>query len=301
LKCGDIGLVALANNHIMDYGSEGISDTLRLCKSKDINFVGVGSSPEKASEPFTMVIKNRRIAIFNYAENEFISASDGDWNCNPIDNQNMYYDLHQAREANDFIFVFVHAGNEYFKLPSPRLQRLFRYLVDLGADAVIASHTHVFSGYEIYKSKPIFYGLGNFIYDWPGKRNMEWNRGFGVKFSLSERVDFELIPFLQGNEQPGVFCLNNIERDEFFREINMLNKMISDEKMLESEFTKNCRSIFPMYDGYIEPYFGKFISKLRHLGFFPRLMGKRKRLLLLNIIRCESHRDVLLKILGQYE
>jgi poly-gamma-glutamate synthesis protein (capsule biosynthesis protein) len=54
-----------------------------------------------------------------------------------------------------------------------------------------------------------------------------------------------------------------------------------------------------MYDSYIEPYFGKTIASLRARGFFPKLMKKRKKLMLLNIARCEAHREVLLNLLSK--
>ena len=96
-------------------------------------------------------------------------------------------------------------------------------MVDLGADAVLSHHTHAFSGYEIYNTKPIFYGLGNFLYDWPGKINGKWNTGYTVKLLLSGSVNFEIIPLKQCNESPGVFLLNKEETEEFNLDIARLN------------------------------------------------------------------------------
>ncbi len=166
---------------------------------------------------------------------------------------------------------------------------------------VISHHTHAFSGYEIYKSKPIFYGLGNFIYDWPGKVNSPWNKGYVVRLNIAEKTDFDIIPLKQCNEKPGIFHLNSEETGAFHKKIDRLNLIIADDQQLEAEFRKYCNSVFPMYDAFIEPYFGKYFTALRKRGFFPKLMSKRKRLLLLNITRCESHRDVLLRLLKQYE
>jgi poly-gamma-glutamate synthesis protein (capsule biosynthesis protein) len=186
-------------------------------------------------------------------------------------------------------------------LPSPRTKKLYRYIIDLGADVVISHHTHAFSGYEIYKFKPIFYGLGNFIYDWPGKINERWNKGYVVRLRVSEKIDFDIIPLKQCDEKAGVFHLNAEETKTFTKEINRLNPIIADDNQLEAEFQRYCTSVFPMYDAFIEPYFGKYITALRKRGLFPKLMSKRKRLLLLNLTRCESHRDVLLRMLKQYE
>ena len=84
--------------------------------------------------------------------------------CSQIDPVRLFYDIAAAKKRHDYLIAVIHAGNEFYDLPSPRTKNLYRYLIDNGADAVVAHHTHRFSGYEIYKSKPIFYGLGNFIY-----------------------------------------------------------------------------------------------------------------------------------------
>jgi len=297
LQHAGIGLAAMANNHIMDYGSRGLTDTLELCKANDIATVGIGRSGREAAEPFIFSKNGKRIAVLNFADEEFISSPDGLYMCNPLDAVGVYYQIKEARQTNDKVIVIVHAGNEFYELPSPRTQNLYRYMIDLGADCVIAHHTHAFSGYEIYNSKPVFYGLGNFIYDWPGKRNSAWNKGYVVKLVISETIDFELIPLKQGNDKPGIFHLDEEETNEFETHIRYLNSIISDERKLEEKFADYIASVAPMYNAYIEPYFGALASSLRNRGLFPKLMSKRKRLLLLNIIRCESHREVLLRIL----
>ena len=301
LNEADIGLVAMANNHIMDYGREGALDTVDFCKSNNINIVGIGKTPEDAAKPFSVTLRGKKVAILNYADNEFLSAPDGSVTCNPIDALHLFYDLRETRINHDYLIVILHAGNEFYELPSPRMKKLCRYIADLGADAVLTHHTHAFSGYEIYNTKPIFYGLGNFIYDWPGKRDMQWNRGYLVRLLLSDNIDFEIIPLKQNNEKPGLSHLDTVETKAFYEELERLNLIIADEKQLEVEFDRYCNSVFPMYDSYIEPYFGKYVTAISKKGFFPKFMTRRKRLLLLNISRCESHRDVLLRILGRYE
>lgn len=301
LDYAGINLAVMANNHIMDYDAAGVKDTMELCSENGIGTVGIGKTPEDAAKPYSVKIKNKRIAVLNFADNEFLSTPDGSFNCNPLSSVHCFYEILSARQNHQYLIAIVHAGNEFYELPSPRTKKLYRYIIDAGADVVISHHTHAFSGYEIYKSKPIFYGLGNFIYDWPGKINSSWNKGYVVRLQISGKTDFEIIPLKQCNEKPGVFHLNAEETDAFTKEIDRLNLIIADDKKLEAEFQKYCNSVFPMYDAFIEPYFGRYITALRKRGLFPKLMSERKRLLLLNITRCESHRDVLLRLLKQYE
>jgi len=297
LQHTSIGLAAMANNHIMDYGSRGVIDTLELCKANNIATVGIGRSKQEAAEPYVLRKNGKSIAVLNFADEEFITSPDGLYSCNPLEPVGAYYQIKEAKQANDNVIMIVHAGNEFYELPSPRTKKLYRYLIDLGADCVIAHHTHAFSGYEIYNSKPVFYGLGNFIYDWPGKRNTGWNKGYVVRLCISENIEFEIIPLKQGNDKPGVFHLSEAETEEFEAHIRFLNAIITNERKLEEEFSKYLSSVSPMYDAYIEPYFGGLVSSLRNRGLFPKLMSKRKRLLLLNIIRCESHREVVMGML----
>jgi poly-gamma-glutamate synthesis protein (capsule biosynthesis protein) len=301
LKYADIGLAAMANNHIMDYDTEGALETLNLCKANGISTVGIGKSCEDARNFFSINVKDRKIAILNYADNEFLSTTDGKVNCNALNIVQCFYDINNARKSHDYLIVIMHAGNEFYELPSPRTKQLYRYIIDQGADVVVSHHTHSFSGYEIYQSKPIFYGLGNFIYDWPGKVNSSWNYGYVIKIQISEKLEFEIIPLKQGNEKPGVFHLNKEEILAFNNEIDRLNMIIADDQQLEIEFRKYCNSVFSMYDAFIEPYFGKYITALQKRGLLPKLLTRKKRLLLLNLTRCESHRDVLLRMLKQFE
>lgn len=301
LKYAGINVAALANNHIMDYGTVGLTDTLEVCESNSIAVVGVGKTRREASEPFITTIDGRRLAVFNCADDEFVTTPDNSYRCNIIDPIALYYDIKQIKDKVDYLIVIIHAGNEYYSLPSPRKKALYRFLIDCGADAILANHAHAFSGYEVYNSKPVFYGLGNFLYDYPGKPEASWYTGYVVRLRLSEVIDFELIPLKQGGDIPGIFQLTEEETQAFFMKLERLNSIIADDSLLEKEFQGYCNTVTPMYDSYIEPYFGKYITAFRGRGIFPKLMSKRKRLLLLNIIRCESHREVLTRMLGRYE
>ena len=79
-----------------------------------------------------------------YADNEFLTTSEGIYSANPLDTVKCYYDIKEAKESHHYVIVIVHGGNEFYNLPSPRTKKLFRYIVDVGADVVLSHHTHVF-------------------------------------------------------------------------------------------------------------------------------------------------------------
>jgi poly-gamma-glutamate capsule biosynthesis protein CapA/YwtB (metallophosphatase superfamily) len=299
LKYANIGLATMANNHIMDCDAEGAIDTLNVCREAGIATVGIGSTPAERRKPFSTTIKGKKIAIINFAENEFITAPGGEMAVNPLNPVNNYYDITAAKKEHDYVLLMVHGGNEFYSLPSPRMKETYRFFIDAGADAVISNHTHCFSGYEVYNDKPIFYSLGNFIYDWPGRVNTDWNHGFVVKLKIADSIDFEIIPLKQSNEVPGVFQLTETEKKLFDEKLARLSAVINDALQLAAAFDTYCNSVKRMYEAFIEPNFGNIIASLRARGFFPKLMKKRKRLLLLNLARCEAHRDVLMNLLSK--
>jgi poly-gamma-glutamate synthesis protein (capsule biosynthesis protein) len=299
LKYAGIGLATMANNHIMDCDAEGALDTMQVCKEAGIATVGIGHNEAEKRKPFSTTIKGKKIAIINFTENEFIDASAGDAGANPLHLVNNFYDITAAKKEHDVVLLMVHGGNEFYHLPSPRVKETYRFFIDIGADAVISNHTHCFSGYEVYKGKPIFYSLGNFIYDWPERMHTDWNIGFVVRLKITDMIGFDIIPLKQNNEVPGIFHLDDAENKNFACKQAELSAIISDDEKLAAAFNTYCLTVKKMYDSYIEPYFGKTIASLRARGFFPKLMKKRKKLLLLNIARCEAHREVLLNLLSK--
>jgi poly-gamma-glutamate synthesis protein (capsule biosynthesis protein) len=299
LKHAGIGLAAMANNHIMDCDAEGAQDTINTCHEAGIATVGIGHTKEEKRTPWSTTIKGKRIAIINFAENEFIAAPGGELAANNLDLVNNFYDITNAKKTHDVVLLLVHGGNEFYHLPSPRIKETYRFFIDVGADAVISNHTHCLSGYEVYQGKPIFYSLGNFIYDWPGRVNTDWNYGYAVRLLIEDKISFDIVPLKQNNEVPGIFHLSPDEKIGFKEKIGSLNAIINDDTKLAEAFDKYCQSVKRMYDAFIEPNFGKRIASLRARGFFPKLMKNRKRLLLLNLTRCEAHRDVLLNLLSK--
>jgi poly-gamma-glutamate synthesis protein (capsule biosynthesis protein) len=129
--------------------------------------------------------------------------------------------------------------------------------------------------------------------------NTDWNFGYAVRLLIEDKISFDIIPLKQNNEVPGLFLLSPDETTDFEKKIDGLNAIICDDIKLATAFDNYCQSVKRMYDAFIEPNFGRTIASLRARGLFPKLMKNRKRLLLLNLKRCEAHRDVLLNLLSK--
>lgn len=299
LKYLNVGLVAMANNHIMDYGYEGLQQTISICHESGIATVGVGGNLKAARKPYLTEIKGSKVAILNITENEWSNTHGEEAGANPLDLIKNFQDIQAAKLKAEYVIVVFHGGNEFYELPSPRLKETLRFYVEAGACAVVAHHTHIVSGYEIYREAPIFYSLGNFCFDWPGQRNSFWNIGFAVRLKLGKSVLFDIIPFSQNDQMPGLFKLSNEETLVFNRNMLSLNAIIADDVQLQKRFDAFCVSKLDIYNIYLEPYRNSLLASLRKRKLIPSLFSKQKKRLLLNITRCEAHRDVFLKYLEQ--
>ena len=212
----------------------------------------------------------------------------------------VFYRIKEAKSKADTILVIVHGGHERFSLPSPRMKRTYRFFVDIGADAVINHHQHCYSGYEVYKDKPIFYGLGNFCFDKPNRRNEAWNEGYMVVLIIeNNNVAFELYPYTQCNEEPTVKPMSVEENKKFKEIISQLNAVIESDDLLESSYSKYIDKKYKSAIIDLAPFNSKLLRGLSKKGFVPDCISFNKALLLFDRISCESHRDIILGILSR--
>lgn len=298
LTFAGFNIVTLANNHIMDFGVDGLNETLATLNKANIGYVGVGSDLNSARKPLFKNFNGINIAFINFCENEWSTSNSNKAGANPLSPVGNYKDIKAAKAKADYVLVIAHGGHEHYPLPSPRMQETYKFFVDAGADAVVGHHTHCFSGYEMYKGRPIFYSLGNFVFDWPCKRNSYWNRAYAVKFQLGKSdFNFTIHPYIQGDEQPGIRLANENEKTSINERLNILNDLISDSEKLEHEFRKYISSRKKRYLSLLEPYSNKYLKALFRKGIIPSFISNDKKKLILNLVRCESHRDVLVSSL----
>jgi gamma-polyglutamate biosynthesis protein CapA len=174
LKKNNIVVACLANNHIMDYGNTGLTDTINALKSNGINYTGAGDNLNQATEPVYLNIQGRKIAILNFLDNstftEFLPSEMPGATINspgyaPADWNIIKQRIDESKQNSNITIVIFHYGNEYSTTPNPSQIELSHECIDEGADMVIGSHPHVIQKIESYKGKPIFYSLGNFVFD----------------------------------------------------------------------------------------------------------------------------------------
>lgn len=292
IKYAGFDSVTLANNHFYDFGDVGVRDTIDTLKEYNIDYFGGGININEAKKTLYKEIEGKKIAFINFCEREWSIATEttgGSAPLNPIQN---HYQIKEAKENADFVIVIVHGGKEHYQLPLPRMKETYQFFIDSGADVVVNHHQHCYSGYEIYNGKPIFYGLGNFCFDsMSGKRNKLWEEGFILKLSINDKIDFKLIPYVQCGENPTINFI--ADKSKFDNRIDELNKIINNHQLLNNNFNGLVEKEKLDYLTCIEPLTNRYINALQRRKLFPLFATNSFKLLLINLLQCESHKDIL--------
>jgi poly-gamma-glutamate synthesis protein (capsule biosynthesis protein) len=304
LQFAGFNMLTLANNHIQDYSSKGVLDTIQTGKQFGFDVIGAGENKFEAAKTFVKEIKGIKVGFINIAENEFCAATDEIPGANTFDFIENTKTIHQLKNNVDKIILIYHGGREHYQLPTPEQRRRFRYFIDNGVDAIVAHHTHCVSGYEFYNEKPIVYSLGNFIFDYKKKYQKGiWTEGMSVVLSLNDKTDnfrIELIPHLQGREQDStIILLEGQEKENFIEKVELLSNKIKNDKLFFDEWKKYIKTqeSFYLSSLYIKNFFLRalFIKKILPVS----LLKNKHNLLALNLIRCETHDEILKEILSK--
>jgi poly-gamma-glutamate capsule biosynthesis protein CapA/YwtB (metallophosphatase superfamily) len=177
LLSGGVDVVSLANNHMLDYGPEGLFDTLNTLDTHGVAHFGAGRSLSAAREPALVKRNGLTVAFLGYfflgdrnIEPPEVIALEGQpgvaghFNDITALRKMMEVDIKAARKKADHVIPYFHWGREGFSTVEPYQTELAHLAIDLGASAVIGSHPHVLQGIELYRGKVIAYSLGNFVF-----------------------------------------------------------------------------------------------------------------------------------------
>lgn len=301
IKYAGFNCCTLANNHILDQGEKCLLDTKNYIEAVGIKTVGAGFNLVEASKVLYLENEGKILAVINCCENEFTIATESTAGANPLNPIQQYYKIQEARQIADYVLVIVHGGHENYQLPSPRMKETYRFYIDSGADAVVNHHQHCYSGYEVYKEKPIFYGIGNFLFDWKGNRDSCWYEGYMVSLNFDkDPIEFNLIPYIQCLNDPGVTLMTEKKLlSDFNTTISNLNSIISDDSKLCQYHEDWMSKSSQYYKLALEPYVGRFLTALYMRNILPSFLLKKKCLHILNYIQCESHIDRLKYVVRQ--
>lgn len=302
----NVDVVTLANNHILDYDQQGVSDTLDFCKKHNILSVGAGMSIQDASKTLYIHGSDGCLAIVNFTENEWTIATDDRAGANPMCTIDNTRQIREAKEKADFVLVVVHGGNEYNPYPSPRMVKQYRFYVESGADMVVGHHTHCIGGYEKYLDAPIFYSLGNFLFTASKRKPDAWYSGLllNVEVLSGTQVKFEILPTAQSEKDFSLTLYEGKDKEVIMKKIYEINDVISNKLLLQEKWTEFVDKKRGGYIKAITPIAGisnRYLKAvLYRSGIYKWLLNKTYIKESLNRIRCESHYDVVEQIFKRY-
>jgi len=303
LEQSGIGLVDLANNHILDYGEKGLTDTLETCAKANIATVGAGLTAKEASQPYCVTIKGRKIAVIGICESEFSVFGEGHGGTCPLDLIANYRAIKEARKEADIVVVLFHGGNMCTHYPSPRVVETCRFFADVGASAVVCHHPHYIQGSEVYNGVPILYSLGKLLYTRAGDPDMLEVPVAELKFSLDDLKCSVHFDFFQVSlEQMRVVELNAEELCAARERFATYSQMLESRDALLAEWNRFCESKTSLYYRYLLsiPTLALRIARRMKLDGLLTTYARFRRTTMLcleDMMRCEAHRDALLNIL----
>jgi poly-gamma-glutamate synthesis protein (capsule biosynthesis protein) len=167
LASAGIDYVSLGNNHIRDAGGAGVIQTRRNLARFGIAFSGAGKDLAEAKAPALLEAGGLTVAILGYDTiAKYYAAGDDRAGNAQLSAAVAKADIAAARTAGaDVVIVYPHWGVEYRSRPTDAQRRLAHAIVDAGADLVIGNHAHWAGAMEVYRGVPVWYALGNFVFD----------------------------------------------------------------------------------------------------------------------------------------
>jgi poly-gamma-glutamate synthesis protein (capsule biosynthesis protein) len=195
LKRHNITLVNLGNNHIMNFGREGLAETREWLERVGVAYFG---DPE--------AIEEDRVARLTMNGIPFSFVNWSDWTSDKTDHT--VAQVRKEAETGRVVVVYTHWGDEYVP-PTPPMRQLAHSFVDAGAAIVIGSHPHIVQEHEVYNGKDIYYSLGNFVFDQYFSEEVREGLLVRVTFDKTGVVAVEEIPtYLERDRRT---CLKEVE------------------------------------------------------------------------------------------
>lgn len=178
LKYLGLNAVSLGNNHSQNQGQTGLENTRVMLKNANITSIGSQTTfNENSLVRFGNGPKKLSVLTINCLETDTDLTST----------------IEAEKTAGNFVLVFPHWGSEYQSKHSSSQSELAHVWIDSGADMIIGSHPHVIQDAEIYQNKPIFYSLGNLVFDQPF--SVETQRGLILKGEISDqKIKIQILP-----------------------------------------------------------------------------------------------------------
>lgn len=295
---------SISNNHIMDYGLQGLEKTINILENNNCISMGAGLNYQDIYKYHIIRNDHSNIALISLAEAQFGCVKDEynllgySW---VLSNEVMHL-IKRAKEECEFVFITVHAGLEMENIPLPEWRQIYKRLIEFGADLVIGSHPHVIQGKEIYKDKYIYYSLGNFFFNSYNNEN-EWYRSLALSVELLNNKIVCKEYFL--NVENDIVNISDYDNFNYLCEILFKENELLYYKKINDIVTKHWNSYYYLYysNPQIKTKYSNLNKYIKHFinYFLKRYLHYNPQIMLLHNIKVDTHRFVVERALSILE
>jgi len=273
-------VVGLANNHAGDFGENPLLNTMKMLRDEGYTCIGAGETLAKAYEPAILEKDGIRLAVFAVCENEFGGAAEAAPGSAGYNLTRVSHAIRDAKREGCKPIIYFHGGNEHNPFPSPGKTDLYRHFIELGAEAVIAMHTHCPQGYEFYEGKPIVYSMGNFYFPTAKLQKKFWYCGYMTELNIeADSISLVIHPYRFDSESFTV--LESAEKEEFLGYIADISAPIADPAEIQAWFDSWC-----LTSTYLNNL-TKFKPEMFADGMAEEIRSVK------NLFGCEAHNELL--------
>ncbi len=156
--------VNLANNHIYDFGEEGLRETLKVLDELGIEYFGIDCGGSTSPNSFIYNSNGNSIANLAYVCQSTNPVDGDNIKLNLFDLEKVISDVVTLKQINTVVVVHIHWGDEEIKYPKPADVVKAKRIIEAGADMIIGHHAHIIQSVITHLGKPIYFGLGNFLF-----------------------------------------------------------------------------------------------------------------------------------------
>lgn len=317
------------NNHTLDCGEAGIMETINTLKKAGIQNFGAGADINEASKPYIFKKDGITIGMLSLSEYGCSHATQSTAGANPYDPLTSFESVAALSAQCDKVIVLYHGGREFYRYPTPNLQKICRKLADSGADIVICQHSHCVGCYEQYGATTIVYGQGNVLLD---RNENEYKKtailveididtkqpATDTQPATAQVTDILPTAAKTADAQPGdmrisyiPLCKNNAcvrladsgnepgnsisEAAKILRDFDTRSEEITKPGFIDAEFAKMADAA---YKGFIYKIAGsnkllRMLNKISGGKFYDKLYNDRDAAAVLNMLTASNHAETL--------
>ncbi len=279
LKNAGITDIALSNNHVFDFGIDGLCDTADALKKAGLRFTGVGNNDKDSRKIRYIEQGGVKVGVVNVCEHEYSYALPNRMGANPFDPFVTMQDIREAKKNSDFVIVLYHGAKEHCRYPSPRMYELCREMANNGAGAIITQHSHCIGCYENYNGAHILHGQGNFHFLYEDNSDDMWNTCMLVRLDIKKdgTSDIKFYPVKADPPAPGISLAKGKDGERLMNEFASRNEELKNGKWL---------------DGWHEFCVGKSALYKQIASLYKEDATEKDKHLFAHYLDCEAHTDV---------